>query len=206
MISHHRSSTRQLDWAVVARFSPIIRFALLATLVAALLAPVPNASAASTANCGKAIINEYFYTGRIAYHTQNCYASALKQLDPDAKMYSGIMGALRAARARDKAADSKPPDSAGSNATDVAVAPAAPTDAVPLPDVVVPLVTNEEPPVTAAARSGDITPATTTQAVIAVPTIESRVPLGVILLGGLASVLTLVGVGGLAVRWLDQSA
>ncbi len=206
MINHRRSSTRQLDWAVVARFSPIIRFALLATLVAALFAPVPNASAAIATNCGKAIINEYFYTGRIAYHTQSCYASALKQLDPDAKMYSGIMGALRAARARDKAADSKPPDSAGSNTTDVAVAPAAPTDAVPLPDVVVPLVTNEDPPVTAEARSGDITPATATQAVIAVPTLESRVPLGVILLGGLASVLTLVGVGGLAVRWLDQSA
>ncbi len=188
----------------MARFSPIIKFALLATLLAALLVPVPNASAAIAANCGKAIINEYFYTGRIAYHTQNCYASALKQLDPDAKMYSGIMGAIRAARARDKAADSKPPDSSGSNTTDVAPAP--PTGTVPLPNIVVPLVTNEEPPVTAAARSGDITPATTTQAVIAVPTIESRVPLGVILLGGLASVLTLVGVGGLAVRWLDQSA
>jgi len=203
VIHHRKSSTRQLDWAVVARFSPIIRFALLAVLVAALLAPVPNASAA---NCGKTIINEYFYTGRIAYHTQNCYASALKQLDPDAKMYSGIMGAIRAARARDKAADSKPPASAGSDATDVVVAPVPPTGTVPLPDIVVPLVTNEDPPVTAAARSGDITPATTTQAVIAVPTLESRVPLGVILLGGLAGVLTLVGVGGLAVRWLDQSA
>ncbi len=201
MISHHRSSTRQLDWAVVARFSPIIRFALLVALVAAYLAPVANAS---PANCGKAIINEYFYTGRIAYHTQNCYASALKQLDPDAKMYSGIMGAIRAARARDKAADSKPPDSAGSNTTDVAPAP--PTGTVPLPNIVVPLVTNENPPVTAAARSGDKTQPATTQAAIGAPTIESHVPLGVILLGGLASVLTLVGVGGLAVRWLDQSA
>ncbi len=201
MISHHRSSTRQLDWAVVARFSPIIRFALLVALVAAYLAPVSNASAA---NCGKAIINEYFYTGRIAYHTQNCYASALKQLDPDAKMYSGIMGAIRAARARDKAADSKPPDSAGSNTTDVAPAP--PTGTVPLPNIVVPLVTNENPPVTAAARSGDKTQPTTKQAAIGAPTIESRVPLGVILVGGLAIVLTLVGLGGLAVRWLDQSA
>ncbi len=86
------------------------------------------------------------------------------------------------------------------------MAPATSTGTVPLPDIVVPLVTNENPPVTAAARSGDKTPATTTQAAIGAPTIESHVPLGVILLGGLASVLTLVGVGGLAVRWLDQSA
>ncbi len=79
---------------------------------------------------------------------------------------------------------------------------------VPDGSEVIPLLAVDSDALVASVREVRITPAqpTTTQAVIAVPTIESRVPLGVILLGGLAGVLTLVGVGGLAVRWFDQSA
>ncbi len=88
---------------------PALRVCLLfAALCVGLAVPAadPPQARASEA-CGKQVINEYFYTGRIKYHPQECYASALKQLDPDARMYSGIMGAIRAARARDKAADTR---------------------------------------------------------------------------------------------------
>ena len=90
--------------AVFPRRTSIRLLVLTALMFGTFLLAVPSAGAA---NCGKALINEYFFTGRLAYHTQECYASSLKQIDPDARMYSGIMGAIRAARSRDKAADTK---------------------------------------------------------------------------------------------------
>ena len=77
---------------------------LACTAVAAVLAvAVPTASA----DCGQQVIDSYFNTGRIGYHAQDCYVQALGEVDADAKMYSGVMGAIRAARARDAAADAR---------------------------------------------------------------------------------------------------
>jgi hypothetical protein len=163
------------------------------------LLAVPSAGAA---NCGKALINEYFFTGRLAYHTQECYASALKQIDPDARMYSGIMGAIRAARSRDKAADTKAAAPVVEpEITDTTEPP--PVDTLPLPDPLPPTDTGADIP---ESRAGEIVPVETTQAALPTVTSPSQVPLTVILLGGLAVVLTLVGLGGLTVRWLDRGA
>ena len=164
------------------------------------LLAVPSAGAA---NCGKALINEYFSSGRLAYHTQECYASALKQLEADARMYSGIMGAIRAARSRDKAADTKAAAPVVEpNPTDTTNEP--PVDILPL--AVPPTLTTDAGTVTAESRAGTIVPLQTTEAALPAVTTPSQVPLTVILLAGLAGVLTLVGLGGLTVRWLDRSA
>ncbi len=177
---------------------PIHRLIALSLLLGALLLVVPSAGAA---NCGKQLINEYFFSGHLKYHTQECYASALKQVDPDARMYSGIMGAIRAARARDKAADEK------ANQPDVTPTDTAPVDTVPttpidtLPVTTAPLPTETvEPTITAEARTGAIT----TQAAVDTSSADPSVPLPVIILGGLAALLMLVGLGGLAVRYLDR--
>lgn len=190
--------------AVSPRRTSIRLLVLTALLFGTFLLAVPSAGAA---NCGKALINEYFYTGRLAYHTQECYASALKQLEPDARMYSGIMGAIRAARSRDKAADTKAanpivePDTTDTTGT----TNAPPVDTLPIYDDVPPTLTTDEGTVTAESRAGAIVPTETTQAALPTVTTPSQVPLTVILLAGLAVVLTLVGLGGLTVRWLDRS-
>lgn len=183
----------------------------LALVLAALAAGIADPSAAQAAkakNCGTKIIDEYFFSGRIKYHPQDCYALALKQVDPDAKMYSGIMGAIRAARARDKAKDeaaAQPADdgsSAGSSGSFEPVQPmeipveTVPAEAAPVPDEAV------EDPVVAEVAAVDLTE---DQAVVTVPTVAERVPLPVVLLALLAGVLTLVGLGGLAVRWIDRT-
>lgn len=197
------NAIRPLELGVVSPRRTSIRLLVLTALMfGTFLLAVPSAGAA---NCGKALINEYFFTGRLAYHTQECYASALKQIDPDARMYSGIMGAIRAARSRDKAADTKAaapvvePDTIDTTATP-------PVDTLPLPDAVPPTLTTDTGTVTAESRAGAIAPTETTQAALPTVTTPSQVPLTVILLAGLAVVLMLVGLGGLTVRWLDRSA
>lgn len=194
------------------------RPALLALALAlAVLAPIatdpPTAEAAKKRNCGDAVINEYFFSGRIKYHPQECYALALKQVDPDAKMYSGIMGAIRAARARDKAKDeaaSQPADGGASSGSSDGFEPVqpmeidgetVPMETVPAQDAPVPDEAVDDP-VIAEVAAVDLTE---DQAVVAVPTVAERVPLPVVLLGLLAAVLTLVGLGGLAVRWIDRT-
>ncbi|MEY4225644.1 MAG: hypothetical protein RL190_401 [Actinomycetota bacterium] len=141
----------------------------------ALPAPAGAAQGRSDSACGKAVINQYFNTGRIGYHAQECYAAALKQVDPDAKMYSGIMGAIRAARARDKAKDeaaAQPADDAGSSAGSSGdlepVQPmelpveTVPVDAAPVPDEAA------DDPVVAEVAAVDLTE---DQAVVTVPTV-----------------------------------
>lgn len=171
---------------------------LLGALVGVLSVATPPASAA---NCGKQLINEYFFTGRLKYHTQECYASALKQVDADARMYSGIMGAIRAARARDKAADEKAaqPDTPTTDTSTNEVVPTTPIDTLPVTTAPLPTET-VEPTITATPRTGPLP----TQAAIDTSASEPSVPLPVIVLGGLAALLTLVGLGGLAVRYLDR--
>ncbi len=161
------------------------------------------------------MINQYFNTGRIGYHPQACYASAIKQVDPDAKMYSGIMGAIRAARARDKAKDeaaAQPADDGGGGMSgssdgfepvqpmeidgETVSMETVPVQAAPVPDEAA------YDPVVAEVAAVDLTE---DQAVIEVPTVGERVPLPVVLLALLAGVLTLVGLGGLAVRWIDRT-
>ncbi len=201
----------RLDWDSVfprTPFSPRSLLVVLVALVVLMATPVAGAK-----ECGKSVIDQYFNTGRIAYHQQACYSSALKQIDPDARMYSGIMGAIRAARTRDATADAKatnPTPDSGAGSETPPPQPEPPPEPTVVPDgsEVIPLLAVDSDALVASVREVRIAPAqsTITQAAIATPTIESRVPLGVILLGGLASVLTLVGVGGLTVRWLDQSA
>ncbi len=192
---------RPLELVVVSSRRTSIRLLVLTALMfGTFLLAVPSASAA---NCGKALVNEYFFSGRLKYHTQECYASALKQVDPDARMYSGIMGAIRAARARDQAADRK----AAAPTVDPGTATSAPpVDTQPVPDAVPPTLTTDSGTVTAEPRSGAVVPIQTTQAALPMVTAPSQVPLSVILLAGLAIVLMLVGIGGLTVRWLDRSS
>ena len=177
--------------------APHLRSLVLAVvLLGALLLAVPSAGAA---NCGKQLINEYFFSGHLKYHTQDCYASALKQVDPDARMYSGIMSAIRAARARDRAADEKanqPPTPADTTPIDPVPAP---IDTLPLTTAPMPTET-VEPTITAAPRTGPIK----TEAALDTSSSQPSVPLPVIILGGLAALLMLVGLGGLAVRYLDR--
>ena len=175
--------------------APHVRSLVLAVvLLGVLLVAVPSAGAA---NCGKQLINEYFFSGHLKYHTQDCYASALKQVDPDERMYSGIMGAIRAARARDKAADEK----ANQPPVDTTPIDTAPTPIDTLPVTTAPMPTETvEPTITAAPRTGPIK----TEAALDTSSSQPSVPLPVIILGGLAALLMLVGLGGLAVRYLDR--
>jgi hypothetical protein len=174
------------------------RLALACGLLVAFAVAVPTAGAA---NCGKQLINEYFFSGHLKYHTQDCYASALKQVDPDARMYSGIMGAIRAARARDKAADEKAaqPDVTPTDTTPVDTVPTTPIDTLPVTTAPPPTET-VEPTITAEPRTGPLP----TQAAVDTSSSQPSVPLPVIILGGLAALLMLVGLGGLAVRYLDR--
>lgn len=174
----------------------------------ALPAPAGAAQGRSDSACGKAVINQYFNTGRIGYHAQECYAAALKQVDPDAKMYSGIMGAIRAARARDKAEDeaaAQPADGGSSAGSPGSIEPVQPmelpVETVPAEEAPVPDEAADDP-VVAEVAAVDLTE---DQAVVTVPTVAERVPLPVVLLALLAGVLTLVGLGGLAVRWIDRT-
>ena len=196
------NAKRPLELGVVSPRRTSIRLLVLTALMfGTFLLAVPSAGAA---NCGKSLINEYFFTGRLKYHTEECYASALKQIDPDARMYSGIMGAIRAARARDKAADAKAAAPVIEPDTTDTTAP--PVDTLPIPDAVPPTLTTDAGTVTAESRAGTVVPIQTTQAALPTVTTPSQVPLAVILLAGLAVVLTLVGLGGLTVRWLDRGA
>ncbi len=202
------NAIRPLELGVVSpRRTPTRLLVLTALMFGTFLLAVPSAGAA---NCGKTLINEYFYTGRHAYHTQECYASALKQLDPDARMYSGIMSAIRAARSRDRAVDTKAanptvePDTTDTTAWPEVDTP--PVDTLPIYDAVPPTLTTDAGTVTAESRAGAIVPTETTQAALPTVTNPNQVPLPVILLAGLAAVLTLVGLGGLTVRWLDRSS
>jgi len=186
----------------------LLALALVLAVLAAGIADPSSAQAAKAKNCGTKIIDEYFFSGRIKYHPQDCYALALKQVDPDAKMYSGIMGAIRAARARDKAKDeaaAQPADggsSAGSPGSLEPVQPMEiPVETVPAEEAPVPDEAADDP-VVAEVAAVDLTE---DQAVVTVPTVAERVPLPVVLLALLAGVLTLVGLGGLAVRWIDRT-
>ena len=174
----------------------------LTVLLAAALAcgglVLTNAPPAAAANCGKQVINEYFFSGRLKYHTQDCYASALKQVDPDARMYSGIMSAIRAARARDRAADEKANAPATTEET-VETQSIEPVETLPVTTEVQPTET-VEPIITAVPRTGP----TQDQAAVDTSGAEPSVPLPVIILGGLATLLTVVGLGGLVVRRLDR--
>jgi hypothetical protein len=194
-----------------------LRPALLALALAlAVLTPAavdPPAAEAKKKNCGEDVIAEYFFSGRIKYHPQECYALALKQVDPDAKMYSGIMSAIRAARARDKATDeaaAQPADDGGESAPSGPAEPVlpmvidgetVPMETVPVQEAPVPDEAVDDP-VIAEVAAVDLTE---DQAVVAVPVVAERVPLPMVLLGLLAAVLTLVGLGGLAVRWIDRT-
>lgn len=176
----------------------------LTVLLAATLAcgglVLTNAPPAAAANCGKQVINEYFFSGRLKYHTQDCYASALKQVDPDARMYSGIMSAIRAARARDRAADEKANAPATTEEeTPVETQPTEPVETLPVTTEIQPTET-VEPIITAVPRTGP----TQDQAAVDTSGAEPSVPLPVIILGGLATLLTVVGLGGLVVRRLDR--
>lgn len=193
-------SRAPLQWDAVSTRVPRLRhLAVAAALLGALLVAVPSAGAA---NCGKQLINEYFFSGHLKYHTQECYASALKQVDPDARMYSGIMGAIRAARARDKAADEKAsqPDVTPTDTTPVDTVPTTPIDTLPVTTAPLPTET-VEPTITAEPRTG---PVVSTAAAVDTSSSQPGVPLPVIVLGGLAALLMLVGLGGLAVRYLDR--
>ena len=175
----------------------------LTVLLAAALARggplLTTAPPAAAANCGKQVINEYFFSGRLKYHTQDCYASALKQVDPDARMYSGIMSAIRAARARDLAADEKANAPATTEETPVETQAAEPVETLPVTTEIQPTET-VEPIITAVPRTGP----TQDQAAVDTSGAEPSVPLPVIILGGLATLLTVVGLGGLVVRRLDR--
>jgi hypothetical protein len=168
--------------------------------VSALLIMPPRADA----NCGKTVIDQYFSTGQIKYHPQDCYALALKQIDPDARMYSGIMAAIRAARARDRARDTR---AAQPEPVEVTRDPAEPiADWEPVENIVEPIGTVDE--LTEAARTmPETTTAETLTAettAISAPDYEepAMTPLAVLMLGGLASLATVSGLVGVAVRRL----
>ncbi len=187
---------------------------LVALLVAAVV--VIAAPAAGAKECGAQIIDQYFNTGKLAeYHSQDCYASALRQVDPDARMYSGIMGAIRAARARDKAADSKPPDKEPTTAptADADTPTPTPTPAFVAPEAVpvqgeeaAALPTPESDSLQREVRRIDLgATSVAEQAASPLPAVESHTPLIVVMLAVLALLLLLVGVGGVTARWLDRS-
>ena len=177
------------------------RRSLIALLVVGVFAVASQSTTpeAAAADCGKQVINTYFNTGKLGYHTQQCYASALKQVDPDARMYSGIMSAIRAARARDRAADEKANAPATTEETPVETQAAEPVETLPVTTEIQPTET-VEPIITAVPRTGP----TQDQAAVDTSGAEPSVPLPVIILGGLATLLTVVGIGGLLVRRLDR--
>lgn len=192
------------------RMTPL-RLLACALLVAALGVVAPVASA----DCGQSVIDSYFATGTIGYHSQDCYAAALTEVDADAKMYSGIMGAIRAARARDAAADAAKARKAHRRQTAVSGADGGSTDGADQGSAGA--TTAENPPTTGV----DEPAATTAQVVMdaaqprdaALPAEQaSRVaaardpgpPLAVIVIAGLGALLLVVGVGGLAVRRLGD--
>lgn len=189
---------------------------LVALLVAAVV--VIAAPAAGAKECGAQIIDQYFNTGKLAeYHSQDCYASALRQVDPDARMYSGIMGAIRAARARDKAVDSKPPGKEPTTAPTADANTPTPTP-TPTPAFVAPeavpvqgeeaaaLPTPESDSLQREVRRIDLgATSVAEQAASPLPVVESHTPLIVVMLAVLALLLLLVGVGGVTARWLDRS-
>ena len=183
--------------SVRARLLPLTVLLVAALACGGLL--LTTAPPAAAANCGKQVINEYFFSGRLKYHTQDCYASALKQVDPDARMYSGIMSAIRAARARDRAADEKANAPATTEETPVETQAAEPVETLPVTTEIQPTET-VEPIITAVPRTGP----TQDQAAVDTSGAEPSVPLPVIMLGGLATLLTVVGIGGLVVRRLDR--
>ena len=77
----------------------------------------------------------------------------------------------------------------------------APTPIDTLPVTTAPMPTETvEPTITAAPRTGPIK----TEAALDTSSSQPSVPLPVIILGGLAALLMLVGLGGLAVRYLDR--
>lgn len=192
------------------RMTPL-RLLACALLVAALGVVAPVASA----DCGQSVIDSYFATGTIGYHSQDCYAAALTEVDADAKMYSGIMGAIRAARARDAAADAAKARKAHRRQTAGGAADGSTDGADQGSEGATTAV--ETPPTT-----GDDEPAATTAQVVmdaaqprdaALPAEQaSRVaaardpgpPLAVIVIAGLGALLLVVGVGGLAVRRLGD--
>jgi uncharacterized protein YdbL (DUF1318 family) len=184
----------------VARVKRPIRIALLAVCLL-----LVGSAQAGAANCGATLIDEYFTTGRIGYHPQDCYASALRQIDPDARMYSGIIGAIRAARGRDLAQDNAAAtrDSSGGAAGD-----ATPTEPQPLPPVDADAVAITTPVDTAIpALPLEPTSAASVPAAQAAAIEEAAsagIPLSVAVFAGLAALLTLVGLAGLAVRRLDR--
>ena len=184
-----------------------VRASVRIVIVAACLLLVGTAQA-SAANCGAKLIDEYFNTGRIGYHPQDCYASALKQIDPDARMYSGIMGAIRAARARDRARDN------AKDARDTPTVDPAPIDTVPIdPQPTVPVDTTAMPTDTAPVDTAIPTLPPEPSSAASVPATQAAaieeaasagVPLSVAVFAGLAALLTIVGLAGLAVRRLDR--
>ena len=180
---------------------------LLAPLVVA-IALVIGAPAAA-ADCGKSVIDQYFSTGVIKYHEQKCYDSAHKQIDPDARMYSGIMAAIRAARARDRARDNRPAEPADTgdvvddNNPEAEITPPPVEEDVPeleaLPAEEIPMPLDES---AQAALEPD--PETTEAVAAAAPEIDDPpvTPLAVLMVGGLASLVTVAGLVGVAARRL----
>lgn len=198
-----RTEPRLVAWAPVPGRPALRRLLVLAVVALSLLAAVPGAGAK---NCGKEVIDEYFFTGRLKYHTQACYASALKQIDPDARMYSGILGAIRAARARDKARDNAAQQEPVDTTADVQPAPVdtvpiTPTETAPPPE------TQAAPPDTGLPTlpaEPTTAPMPATQAAAIERAADAGVPLSVIILAGLATLLTVVGLAGVAVKRLDR--
>lgn len=183
------------------------RLLLPLAIAIALAIGAPTASA----DCGKSVIDQYFSTGVIKYHEQKCYDSALKQIDPDARMYSGIMAAIRAARARDRARDNKAaePEQPADTGTVVGEGGASADPAPLLIDEVVPeledLPAEELPaPLDESARAALEPDPVTTTALAAAPEIEEPpvTPLAVLMVGGLASLVTAAGLVGVAARRL----
>jgi hypothetical protein len=175
-------------------------------LLVALGVGVPTAAAG---DCGKQVISAYFNTGKIGYHSQACYASALVQVDPDARMYSGIMGAIRAARARDLAADQKAAQPAPP-VTDTAPPPPSTATAAATTTSTSTTATVIDPPLSTAVATA-VRPASgqaelSAQAAATIAAAQPGVPLPVILLGGAAVLLAIVGLGALAVRYVDRDA
>ena len=197
---------RLVAWAPVHRRPAFRTLLALAAVALSLLAVVPGAGAK---NCGKEIIDEYFFTGRLKYHSQECYASALKQVDPDARMYSGILGAIRAARARDKARDNAAanPVTTATDGGDAATT-VDPTDPVPVtptgtaPETQAAPLDTAIPTLPPEPASAPAIPAT--QAAAIERAADSGVPLSVVVLAGLAALLTVVGLAGVLVRRIER--
>lgn len=183
--------------------APRLRRLLAPLVVLAAIASLLVAPPRAEANCGKSVIDQYFSTGRIQYHPQNCYALALRQIDPDARMYSGIMAAIRAARARDRARDTRgdePPAPAPSP-----VEPGAPPpEPVELLEDVIEEAEETTPETTGEPTMEERTLDETVATAIAAPAYDepALTPLAVLMLGGLASLATATGLVGVAIRRL----